>query len=185
MKPKQMFFILLGLLTLTIVAGLYFYMSAHRALGEKLNELEIATSDIVLAREKVAKLEELEGQFEKLQPLIKKGDDILPPEKEQAEALAVLNKLVTNSGLSVKSITFERTSGLPTDISQTQKSNLANVLVMPVNIQTSSGTYAQLQKLLLSIENNVRHMQVKNLDIARTQDDSLAFSIKVDTYLTK
>ncbi|MEX0932147.1 MAG: type 4a pilus biogenesis protein PilO [Candidatus Saccharimonadales bacterium] len=184
-KPKHLFYGLGGALVAMVIAGLFLYVSAHQKLGEKINTLEVVTADVVLAREHIEKLQALEGQYAELVPLIEKGNNILPPQKEQAEALAVLAELVGNSGLNVQNISFEQTSGLPSDTSQTQKSNLNNILVMPVNINTSPGTYAQLQILLRSIENNERHMQVKTLDISRTQDDKLAFSIKIDTYLSR
>lgn len=182
MTPKQLYFTLLGVigvLTLSLGAG---FVLGHQRLDSRISELEQLQADNVLANERIRQLEDLEANYEEIQPLAVKIRSILPTEKKQAEVAAQVEKVVGSAGLRLNSISFEATQGLPSDTSQTTKSPVGGTLVMPAQFNIT-GTYGQLQDMLRKFENQERYMRVKTLQINRSEGGELTYSVSLEVFI--
>lgn len=184
MTPKRLFYILIALAAVSVLAGGAAYYLSHRVLTQKIETSNRLAADIVLEKERLQQLDSLHSQYEELGELSSKTERILPDEKLQSEVTAQLFKLIDQSGLAGSGITYESTSGSPSENSQTAATQTAGVLVMPADFQVT-GTYGQLLQFLHNIERNERLMQVNSLDISRLGDGNLSFKIGVEVFIQK
>lgn len=182
MKPKQFFFIFLGIVTSVTLAGLILFALKQQELSAQVSKLEQLFAANQAAREQLEDLQELRDQYEQVAPLSDRVDTILPDSKAQSEATAELAAIAANASLPFENLNFESTSGLPSAISQTDTASVSGVRVMRATFSTT-GTYGQLQVLLQNIENNLRHMQVESINITREEGGQLKAAIIVDVYL--
>lgn len=182
MTPKRLFFFLLGLLAITAVSGLSAYYLSHQKLSQKIDTTSRLTADIVLERERLKDMQKLDSDYGDSRELSEKAERVLPGDKQQSEVTAQLFALIDQAGLNGSGITYEATSGSPSERSQTGSSQVEGVLVMPANFQVT-GSYRQLLQFLHNIERNERIMQVKSLDIGRQKDGQLSFSVEVEVFI--
>lgn len=181
MSPKNLSHILTGLIGVLVALALAGFWFGHQELDEKAGELSHRLTDTNLINEQIRSLQSLERQYEEVQPLEEQVYQVLPTGKQQSRVSLQLNQIVNNAGLNLRGLTFDSTSGQPGERSQTLSSNVPGVLVMPVRF-TISSDYQDFLRLLRSIENQQRYMQVSNLSINRG-DGSLQFSVNLEVFL--
>lgn len=182
MKPKQLYFVLLGLIGLITVGTLGAYYMLHGTLNAKIASLKKISGDITLENEQIDRIKKLEKDLREIEPLAEKAQAVLPQQKQQDEVVAQISTIVRNNGLSISGLTFEATKGLPDDKSQTEASSISGILLMPVHFNTVS-TYQQLTDLLLSFERQQRFMRVATLDISRIEGGSITTNISLEVFL--
>lgn len=181
MNPKNLSYILTGVIAVLVALALAGFWLGHQELDEKAEELSHRLTDSSLMNEQIQSLQNLERQYEEVKPLEEQVYQVLPTEKQQSRVSLQLNQIVNSAGLSLSGLTFESTSGQPGERSQTLSSNVPGVLVMPVRFNITS-EYQDFLRLLQSIENQQRYMQVSNLSINRG-DGSLQFSVNLEVFL--
>ncbi len=183
MKPKKLYFVLLGLIGLLTALTFAMFIFGQQLLSKRITEIQTLSGDIQLQTEQIQSLQTQEKDFAEIAPLAEKAQSILPSQKDQAEVVAQISSIVAQSGLPLGGLAFESTQGLPSDKSQTIPGKVSGILIMPVNFETS-GTYAQLQGLLQAIEKQERYMQVSTLDIKRSADSKvLVINVSLEVYL--
>lgn len=181
MNPKQLNRILIIMITVLGVSGLGAYWLSHQTLSTKADELSKVIADISLANHRLTSYEELESEYDTLEPLAEKVDNVLPADKRQTEVTLQLEAIVRRAGLTLSGLTFESTSGRPGEKSQTLAANVPGVLVMPVQFQITS-SYEDFLQVLQSIERHERYMQVSDLSISRT-GEQLQFNVNLEVFL--
>lgn len=181
MTPKNLSYILTGIISILIALALTGFWLGHQQLDEKAEELSHRLTDTSLVNEQIRGLQNLQEQYEEVRPLEEQVYQVLPAEKQQSRVSLQLNQIVDGAGLNLRGLTFESTSGQPGERSQTLSSNIPGVLVMPVRF-TISSEYQDFLRLLESIENQQRYMQVSNLSINRG-DGLLQFSVNLEVFL--
>lgn len=182
MKPKQLTFVLFGVLGLVIVLGIGGFVYGQKLLSTKIQQIQRISADIKLQTQELEHLAKLEKNYQQIAPLDQKAQSVLPTQKQQSDVVAQITTLIKRNGMSIDGLTFEKTSGLPSETSQTQPGKVGGILVMPVKFQATA-TYSQMISLLSSFEQQQRYMQVTNLDITRQEDKLLVLNISLNVFL--
>ncbi len=182
MSPKKFFFILLGGLSVLILAsgsGYYFALGNIKTTSTKLSQ---QLADQSSASTTLDQLTKLQYQYNhEIKPIIPLIDAALPRTKNQTAILAQLQNLAGSAGLSLTSVAFPSPVGLPTNTSQTVQTGAA--LALPITFQLQ-GTYQQLQTFLTSVENLNRFTNVTNLAISRPDKSKpIVYSMTVNAYV--
>ncbi len=183
MKPQYIFYFLIGCIIVLVIGGSVAYYLSHDRFQSKIDQTERLRAEIITARERVERLENLEQSYTEIQPFEEKMNRMVPQKKKQAEVAALIFSMMNSSNVSGSSISFEQTSGAPSSQTQTTEGDVSGVRVMPVNFSVN-GSYEQLQSFLRNIEQQERLMQVTSLTIQRTGDtDGLVFDIQLEVFL--
>ncbi|MEO7617883.1 MAG: type 4a pilus biogenesis protein PilO [Candidatus Saccharibacteria bacterium] len=179
MKPQRFFWILIAILVVLSAAGGAGYYFAIKYLGEASTKLQ---AQYVAQNDADAKLDEvthLKAQYSHdVVPVLTSIEAALPRTKNQTEILAQLQRLSSESGLTISSVAFPNSTG-PSATSQAVKSGL--VLALPVSFQTA-GTYAQLETFLSKLESLNRYTSITNLAVAKADSKKISFSINLNAY---
>lgn len=181
MKPKQYYYVILGLMTILVVGagGGYYWVTTKissdtEALKRQLAEVEVA--DITLEE-----LGSLKRQYQRIEPTLAKLDMALPRDKKQSEIIMQLQQIAAAAGMIIPTASFNSTAGAPSVTSQTVKEG--DALVMPLMFQ-STGSYEQLQSFLVGVEKLNRYTSITNLGITKSdKPKSLRFTINMNIYL--
>jgi Tfp pilus assembly protein PilO len=182
MKPKQFFFILLGIVGVTLlVAGGGYYMGLTQ-LNAQSTTLGTGLASQADADTQIEKLGLLKREYDRdIVPILPLLDEALPREKKQTEILAQLQNIASNVGLQIASISMPSPLGLPTSVSQTVKAG--TLLALPVSFQLS-GTYDQLQQFTERVENLNRFTNITDLAISRPDKSKpIVYSIALNAYI--
>ncbi len=182
LKPKQVYFGLIILLAVLLVGGLISFSSLQKQLGKKIANLTRVDSDIVLENQQIGKLQQLQTDYQQVQPLADQVQAVLPPQKNQAEVVAQIATIVQGRGLVLSGLTFDTTQGLPSDQSQTQPAiGVSGIFVMPVKFETT-GSYNKIEALLKSFELEQHFMRVSVLEITRTDSGQLDANFTLEVF---
>lgn len=181
-KPKQFFFVLLGIFAgLLVAAGAGYYWGLQQLKAQSaLVATGLATQ--ASADEQLEKLSRLQRQYDKdIVPILPLLDEALPRDKKQTEILTQLQNIASQVGLQIESVNMPSPQGLPTNVSQTIKSG--TVLALPISFQLS-GSYDQLQQFTARVENLNRFTTITNLAIARPDKSKpIVYSIALNAYI--
>lgn len=182
MKPKQFFYVVLGIMALIVLAGGGGYYLALKMLNAQSATLATQLGQQKQMAEKIETLTRLERQYKKdIEPIIPLIDAALPRDKKQTEILAQLQSIAQDVGLQITSISMPSPLGLPTSVSQTVKAG--NVLALPISFQLS-GTYNQLQTFTARVESLNRFTNITNLAISHPDKNRpIVYSISLNAYI--
>lgn len=184
MKPQIVYYILLACIGVLVVTGGAGYYLSHVRLQEKITRMETLKADVVLARERIDYLEELDQSYTEIRSIENTMNRMLPEEKKQAQAAAKIYSMIDSAGLKSNDLSFENTSGAPGSDTQTTASEIESVRVMPVHFKIE-GSYRQLLAFLDLVERQERLMQVTSLNIQRSgEGGDLSFDIKLEVFLS-
>jgi Tfp pilus assembly protein PilO len=182
MRPKQFFFVLLGVTVLVVGAagGGYYWAMKKMQSGSQVLAGQLA--DQTAADNEIDTLDHTKYIYDnEIVPILPLMDEALPTDKKQTEILAQLQNIATAVGLNISSISMPSPTGLPTSVSQTEK--VGNVLALPISFQLS-GTYDQLQTFTENVENLNRFTNITNLAISHTDKTKpIIYSIALDAYI--
>jgi type IV pilus assembly protein PilO len=182
MKPKQFFFIGLGMIgAVVVIAGTGYYFALTRLHTQANNEaVELATQ--TQDESQISSLRRLQYQYtHEIEPILPLINEALPTDKKQTEILAQLQNIAAGVGLSISTISMPNPIGLPNSVSQTIKSG--TVLALPISFQLS-GTYNQLQAFTEQVENLNRFTDITNLAISRPdKTQPIVYSISLNAYI--
>lgn len=180
MTPKRFNLILLAILGVLICGGGAAYYFGANLVSAKTTELQQHLNDVQMAQQKLDDLGLLKIQYDSVQNLLPSLDEALPQAKKQSELVLQTRKLADSSGVSVKSISFSGTSGSPSSTSQTTPDKDSGALGLQMAFD-ATGSYAQMQSFLQSLERLGRLNTVDNVSITRddkTQQITANFTIR-------
>lgn len=182
MKPKQFFFVLLGICVALVAAGGGGYYLALQQLHTRSQNLATKMANQSAARTQLASLTHLQSQYKnEIVPILPLMDEALPLQKKQTEILAQLQTIAGQVGLTIASVSMPSPVGLPTSTSQTIKAG--NVLALPISFQLS-GTYQQLQTFTADVEQLNRFTNITNLAISHPDKTKpIVYSISLNAYI--
>lgn len=213
MTPKRMFFLLVAL-TILILAGLvggaYGINSLLAKQSKTLGNLKSQAQTLSQQQQGLTKAKR---DVAKYAPLEKITEQIVPQDKDQAEAVREIVNIAANAGVSLSSISFPASSlgatgaagtgaapatagtspqaavsAKPTLSQLTAVPNIPGVYQLQITLQNDSDTevsYNQFYNFLSGLENNRRTAQVSNIVI---QPDSknrndLTFTLTLNEYI--
>lgn len=122
----------------------------------------------------------------KNQEIVDKFNAILPINEDKENLMSGLAALASVNGLGLSKISFEDKN--KPENSQTQKQDNNNLTSKTIRMSLS-GTYPSLKKFLISIENNLRIMNVFAVDFSggnskkEGEEVSYLYNIAIKTYL--
>ena len=182
MKPKQFFYVLLGIFAATVLLAGGGYYTALKQLKAQSAVLSTGLAAQATADSQIETLDSLKLQYDKeIVPILPLLDAALPRDKKQTEILTQLQVIASQVGLQITSVSMPSPLGLPTGVSQTIKSG--TVLALPISFQLS-GSYDQLQQFTARVENLNRFTNVTNLAIARSDKNKpIVYSIALNAYI--
>ncbi len=179
MNAKKFFFVMSGLLAIIIVAGGAAYYYASKNLHDGTQELAQKLGDEQLADDKLAQLQDLQKQYERIQPMIPAIYAALPEQKLQSQIAVQLRSIASASGMKLDTLNFSA-STTPGPTSQTVQAG--SILAVPVTFQLS-GTYDQLQQFLNRQEHLSRYSSITSLAISAGDTSSLSYDITLNVFI--
>jgi Tfp pilus assembly protein PilO len=182
MKPKQFFYVVLGMIGVLLAAGGGGYYLAWKQLQTQSSALAEQLGQQKAADDQIETLGRLQRQYDKdIVPILPLIDAALPRDKKQTEILAQLQSIAKDVGLQITSVSMPSPVGLPTAVSQTIKAG--NVLALPISFQLQ-GSYDQLQTFMARVENLNRFTNVTNLAITRPDKNKpIVYSVALNAYI--
>jgi len=182
MKPKQFFYVLIGIIAGLLAiggVGYYFALTNVKATSDKL---ATQLAEQAAADEQSQYVSRIKTQYaHDIVPILPLIDDALPRSKNQTEILAQLQRIASESGLTIASISFASPIGLPTNTSQTVA--VGGVLALPINFQVQ-GSFAQLQTFLTKVETLNRFTNVTTLSVSRADKTKpIVYAMTVNAYV--
>jgi Tfp pilus assembly protein PilO len=182
MKPKQFFYIVLGMIGVLLAAGGGGYYFALKQVQTQSATLAMELAQQQSLADQIDSLDRLQRQYNKeIVPILGQIDAALPRDKKQTEILAQLQTIAQDVGLKISSISMPSPLGLPTSVSQTVKAG--NVLALPISFQLS-GSYDQLQTFTSRVERLNRFTNITNLAISHADKSRpVVYSISLNAYI--
>lgn len=188
MKPKQLFFVMLGLLVLIIGGSGAIYTVVRSQLHKDIQTINDKRLELELINVEARALGETADEYE---AVVARGvetyaDQLIPESKDQAVAIQRLFNALTSIGLEVSEIGFAPTKELPEETSQSLASPVSGVYSLPVKFSLASGiSYPKLKELIKTIENQPRHMSIFKLDIAPSLNDQeeTILNVSMEVYI--
>jgi Tfp pilus assembly protein PilO len=182
MKPKQFFFVLIGVIGVLLAAGGGGYYFALQQVAATSQRLSVQLGEQGAADGQLQELTRVKNQYDReVVPLLPLIEEVLPRTKNQTEILAQLQRIAAESGLNLGAVTFASPQGLPGPTSQTTKSGA--VLALPINFQVQ-GSFAQLQSFLTKVETLNRFTNVTNLVVTRPDKARpIVYTMNVNAYV--
>lgn len=187
-RAKRAYFalIVVNILLIGAIAGTYYF--TNKVAKEKSSKIASLKADIESNDQAILNFKNLEQTVEKNKDFEKVVEQVLPKDKEQAVALAELDKFSRESGVPIKQISYSNgtATGKNTGPTLTSPSNLKGVLVTTVSIRSDKAKYEQVLDFLNRLEQNRRHMQVTSITLTPSSQvigliDSV--DITLDIYL--
>lgn len=182
MKPKQFFFVLLGLVVLIVAAGGYGYYYALTQLHAQTGQLAEKMAEEKAAEDQLTALDRLNHQYNlQIKPNLALIEDFLPRQKLQSEILAQIERVAVTTGVQqpFQSVSMPAPVGLPSAVSQTTRDGAA--LALPINFK-AQGTYAQLQQFTQELENLNRYTNVTTLQIDSSAG-KISYTFNLNAYI--
>jgi|GEM_PF-6681088 len=168
MKPKLLFFIMLGLLVVAIGASAASYVYVSNILQNTRDEFAKKELELTYSYDHLQYLEQLETSTEDLENDLGGLTSIYPERKMQAQVILQLRRLANDTGVSIEGdgITFPPTDGLPSAKSQLSESEAVGGLVgMPVELSIS-GSFDDTMTFLKDLENFRRLINIASLEMS-------------------
>lgn len=184
MTSKKMYYVLLGLLAVSIIAGFTGMYFTDKYLASQADLVADRRADDEVLSQKLFSAQTTRDNLEDLAFVDELAKEVLPDAKNQSEVILLISKIAKESGISTDSFNFASTEGNPGDKSQTvELEGTTGVLVLPINTSFRS-TYNELIKFLEKTELNKRKMQISDISISPRLDDEGNPTDQLDVLLT-
>lgn len=212
MNSKRMYYVMIGVLVLTIGALLATVVVGDRYLKQQSDRLFAAKLDQMSLNEQQTALTKAKRDLEKYSGLLAVARGIVPQDKNQAQAVREIVRFADESGVGIESISYDdsslgQSSSTPTSgasgsqpaaTTTTQASpvtqakpvpGMNGVYSVPIEIvSTKEGNqFSNLVTFLSKLENNRRTAQVKKISIqsgvTSGGQDYINFSLTVNNYV--
>jgi hypothetical protein len=184
MKPKQFFFVVLGIVVLAVGGGGVGYYYAYGYMHQQSGVLANKLAEQQAAEKQIESLQALKVQYDhNIVPILPLIDNALPHNKKQTEILAQIERIAAEVGViqPFESVTMPGAIGLPSEISQTNK--VGTVLALQINF-TAKGSTSQLQTFTSRLETLNRYTDVISLSIKHeTKKEPTAYAFSLNAYI--
>jgi Tfp pilus assembly protein PilO len=182
MKPKQFFYVVLGMIAVLALAGGGGYYLVWKQLQTQSATLATQLAEQKAVGDQIETLERLRRQYNRdIEPILPLMDAALPRDKKQTEILAQLQNIAQQVGLTIAAVSMPSPIGLPTSVSQTVKAG--TVLALPINFQLA-GSYTQLQDFTVKVENLNRFTNITILGISHPDKTRpIVYTISLNAYI--
>lgn len=210
MNSRKTFFAMIGLLVILIGALGFVIVKSNDYLKQQSDKLVAAKLDRTSLNEQQSALTKAKRDLEKYEELNKIAQSIVPQDKDQAKAVREIVTMANESGVTIKSITFDdstlgqtaastapagdgnngtgQAAAAPKEeappITQAQPvEGISGVYSVPVTITSTdnNNSFANLLTFLSKLENNRRTAQVEQVNI--TSDISPTGQTRIDFVL--
>lgn len=205
MNTKRAFYLLVGLLVLVVGLGIATVVMGNIVLQKKAKELTALKLDNAVLDEQQNALVRANKDLDKYADLEKTAQAIVPQDKDQARAVREIVQIASNSGITIRSITFPASNlgagstASPGDaatksaISQAKPvQGISGVLSLEMTITPETTnkkiTYTQFLDFLSKLETNRRTAQVTSIKIdpvADPKNSYVTFSLTINIFLKK
>lgn len=181
MKPKQFFYVLLGVIAILILGGGGAYWLATKRLESKQAELRKNLADIEVANARVDQLSALSKELKKLEPILNQIEAALPPSKRQSEIILQIQRVAADAKMPLSALTFPNLTTLPGPATQTVR--VGDSLAMPVSF-TLSGSYENMLSFLRGMENLQRYSSISSIAVVKNDaPNNISFSVTLNVFL--
>jgi cell division protein FtsB len=188
---KKSFFAILGVIGIIVGGGVGIFSLLDGQMKQLNGEVAKLKADQEAIRSQIDIYASARKKVEELRFVQDLADSVLPPSKEQANVVAELKKFITDSGLQFDSVAFtgdnSKIVGGIGNSQTEQVEGLAGVRILPTSVVIRAGaTYQQVLKLLETIEQNQRKMQLTEITLVPNDESATAFStitMTVNIYL--
>lgn len=172
MKPKILFFIMLGVLILSIGLSAVSYIYTGNMLNATRDQFAKKELELTYSYDHLQYLEQLETATADLENDLGGLTSIYPEKKMQSQIILQLRRLADDTGVKIEGdgITFPPTNGLPSANSQLSESEAVGGLVgMPVQL-TINGSFDDTMTFIKDLENFRRLINVASLEMSGGSD---------------
>jgi hypothetical protein len=184
-----------GLLVLAIVAGTY---EANAFLGKRAEAVTTAKSKVAALNQEQAQLVKARASIARYQEVATIAKNIVPQDKDQAQAIREIVKLAADNGIVLSTVTFPASTlggtgaaGSTTGNNQSQLKpapGISGVYILPITVQSSTTnpvTYSQFIGFLEDLESNRRTALVSNITLQpdTTNPNLVSFTLTIDEYI--
>jgi Tfp pilus assembly protein PilO len=182
MNPKKFFYVVMGVIVVTLGLGGYGYVYALGRLHSAQSNFAQAMGQQAADQTTIDKLTHMKAQYAKeVKPALPLMDAALPRAKNQTQLLSQLRTVASNRGLALGTVTFSGSAGKPSDVSQTVISG--SVLALPVSFDVQ-GSFDKLQAFLTDLESLNRLNSVTALNVSRPdRSKPIVYSITLNAYV--
>jgi len=184
MKPKQFFFVLIGIVAVIVAAGGYGYYMALTRLHSQAGQLAEKMAEEKAEEDQLESLDKLNHQYNRdVKPNLSLIQDFLPQHKLQSEILAQIERVAVSTGVTqpFQSVSMPGPTGLPSEVSQTSADGV--VLALPINF-VAQGSYSELQQFTAELENLNRYTNVTTLQIDHgTKSGPISYTFSLNAYI--
>jgi len=182
-SSRLLFYALVGLMGVILIAGGYGYVWARQMLISKKEAVEQTKLEVVDEQKRTEQLVTLSRRYEQAKTKLEDINRALPRDSQQTEILLAIQNAAKDSGVILPSIQFTGAAQL-TNPQLNQSSPAQGFYVVPLNLKLS-GTYDQLQSFLDKLERLSRYNSVSSLSLTKTLADKnrLDIAMTLNAYL--
>lgn len=182
-SSRVLFFVLIGFLSVILLAGGYGYVWARQALLEKKQSVEKTHLEVIDEQKRTEQLVTLSRRYTEAKAKLDEINRALPRDSQQTEILLAIQSAANESGVLLPSVQFTGAAQL-TNPQLNQASPSQGFYVVPLSLKLS-GAYDQLQTFLDKLERLSRYNSVSTLSLTKTLADKnkLDVSLTLNAYL--
>jgi len=198
MKAKQMYGVLIALLTLSVAGFFGIAYGANQLMGAQATKLSKLRADSAALDTQQTTLAKNKRDIAKYSDLNTIAETIVPQDKDQAEAVLEIVNLAAQSGIGkLSSITFPSSNLGTTSIGAHTNPNLTQLTPVKGTVgvyqlqitvaQTSTDAipYGQFTTFLTKLEQNRRTAQVSGITVQPNADNlnNVAFTLTINEFI--
>jgi len=201
MTSKKVYFLLLGVLGLVILASIFGTLYGTDMLKKSGDKLTEKKSELAVLKKDEEELIKAKRDIDKYKDLDLVAQAIVPKEKDQARTVRELYAIATQSKVQIESIQFpsselgqssskgKKKSTVPEGVTQLSEiKGMKGVFAMPIDIklsETAPITYPQLLDFLQRLEQNRRTSHVTSISIQPDKDnrDLIHLTLRINAYI--
>jgi hypothetical protein len=198
---KKVYYLMLGILVLTLVAalGLTVYGTGTlKKVGDTLLERKLEEAALDMDQQALEKAKKDVESYKELEQVAKA---IVPQEKDQARTVREIVSIANKAGIRLQSITFpsstlgegqkgkKKSAAPPSNVTQlTPVEGLSGVYAMPITIVTNTDdpvTFTQVLSFLRQLERNRRTSHITSLTIDPNADNRnlVSAQLQINAYI--
>lgn len=193
LNAKRLYFILLGLVVVSILALFGAVYGAKILLAQKSKDISKAHLKSLTLEEEQRLLKKAQADVEKYRSLAEVAKSIVPQDKDQARTVREINNLAAENNVNLGSITFPASSlGVKTNNDAQLKpvQGIQGVSVLTITVKSEDNEpsfFSDLLNFLEDLEHNRRTALVIGVSINPKKEDPrrIDFTLTLNEYIKK
>jgi Tfp pilus assembly protein PilO len=186
LNAKRLFMVLVGLNVIMVGATLLVFTLASSAAQHKSQKIAELKADNQSNEQVLNNYKVLQNTLNSNKDLEATIQRVLPSDKDQSTALALIDQFSRNTGVPVSQISFNPGTAKQGGQTLTSPSTIKGVSVISVTLECTSTRYENLLNFLKTVETTQRRMQVTSVNITpnTTNPDILdQTNLTIDIYV--